>query len=539
MPTENISAFRTQSPYEQQIEELKRRQQMADMLQQQALQPLESQVAPGGMVVPTSPVLGLAKMLQAYMGGKQLVDISKQKSAAEKGARSEALDYLRSFNPEQKTIGMGEAAVNQLPMPQVGNNGQVSYQAPSVTAMPNARPVASLDQPMQMQVGGPLNRQDQMRRSEEGILSDNPLVRALAQTKYEAANKTVNPMDYLGKFDPDKLTPESLKSLQADIAAGRTPDVGGLTFIKKPIEPKTPLTSPLAKLLADRDALLPGDPRIKFYDSAITNATRIPTDATKEKLNLDPDAITMAGTVVMADPSRIRDYASFGSEGQNIRTQINNVISKRLKDSGLKPEDLVKFRISAKNNAASSQKLTAQANAVDAFEGLARNNGERVLELISKLDQTGVPLTEGLLRSARNKLGSDDAAELQSVLTTFQTETSRILSNPNMTGVVSDSARHEVQDMVPGNMSSSQARRVINRIFTEMDVRKHYTQQANETALGRASSIDNMNQPAPIAVPQTPNPPPISKLREGQVTEFSNGQRWKLQNGKPVKVEVQ
>ena len=195
MPIENISAFRTQSPYEQQIEELKRRQQMAEMLQQQALQPLESQVAPGGMVVPTSPVLGLTKMLQAYMGGKQLVDISKQKSAAEKGARSEALDYLRSFNPEQKTIGMGEAAVSQLPMPQVGNNGQVSYQAPSVTAMPNARPVASLNQPMQMQVGGPLNRQDQMRRSEEGILSDNPLVRALAQTKYEAANKTVNPMD--------------------------------------------------------------------------------------------------------------------------------------------------------------------------------------------------------------------------------------------------------------------------------------------------------------------------------------------------------
>lgn len=232
--------FKTQSPYEQQIEELKRRQQMAEMLQQQALQPLESQVAPGGMVVPTSPVLGLTKMLQAYMGGKQLRDIEKQRGETEKGARSEALDYLRSFNPEQKTIGMGEAAVSQLPMPQVGNNGQVSYQAPSVTAMPNARPVASLDQPMQMQVGGPLNRQDQMRRAEEGILSDNPLVRALAQIKYEAANRTVNPMDYLNKFDPDKLTPESLQSLQADIAAGRTPNVGGLSFKGKSPETLTP-----------------------------------------------------------------------------------------------------------------------------------------------------------------------------------------------------------------------------------------------------------------------------------------------------------
>jgi hypothetical protein len=238
--TTNVSMFKTQSPYEQQIEEMKRRQQMAEMLQQQAFQPLESQVAPGGMVVPTSPVLGLAKMLQAYMGGKQLRDIEKQRGEVEKGARSEALDYLRSFNPEQKTIGMGEAAVSQLPMPQVGNNGQVSYQAPSVTAMPNARPVASLDQPMQMQVGGPLNRQDQMRRAEEGIFSDNPLVRALAQTKYEAANRTVNPMDYLSKFDPDKLTPESLQSLQADIAAGRTPDVSRLASKEKLPETLTP-----------------------------------------------------------------------------------------------------------------------------------------------------------------------------------------------------------------------------------------------------------------------------------------------------------
>lgn len=241
--TTNVNMFKTQSPYEQQIEELKRRQQMAEMLQQQALQPLESQVAPGGMVVPTSPVLGLTKMLQAYMGGKQLRDIEKKRGETEKGARSEALDYLRSFNPEQKTIKLdsisnrsypiGEAAVNELPMPQVGNNGQVSYQAPSVTAMPNARPVASLDQPMQMQVGGPLNRQDQMRRAEEGILSDNPLVRALAQTKYEAANKPINFMDYMDKPKIETATPESRKLYLASIQTG-TPDVSLLNFSATP-----------------------------------------------------------------------------------------------------------------------------------------------------------------------------------------------------------------------------------------------------------------------------------------------------------------
>lgn len=96
---QNVNMFKTQSPYEQQIEEMKRRQQMAEMLQQQALQPLESQVAPGGMVVPTSPVLGLTKMLQAYMGGKQLRDIEKQKGELSERSTAEAQDFLRSMAP--------------------------------------------------------------------------------------------------------------------------------------------------------------------------------------------------------------------------------------------------------------------------------------------------------------------------------------------------------------------------------------------------------------------------------------------------------
>ncbi len=91
----NITSFSVQSPYDQQMEELKRRQRMAELMQQEAMQPLESQVAPGGMVVPTSPVLGLAKLLQSYMSGKQLLDIEKQRGEAEQGARTEALDFLR------------------------------------------------------------------------------------------------------------------------------------------------------------------------------------------------------------------------------------------------------------------------------------------------------------------------------------------------------------------------------------------------------------------------------------------------------------
>lgn len=93
----NITSFSVQSPYDQQMEELKRRQRMAELMQQEAMQPLESQVAPGGMVVPTSPVLGLAKLLQSYMSGKQLRDIEKQRGEAEQRAGTEAMDFLRTI----------------------------------------------------------------------------------------------------------------------------------------------------------------------------------------------------------------------------------------------------------------------------------------------------------------------------------------------------------------------------------------------------------------------------------------------------------
>ena len=84
--------FVTFTPYDEQLERLRRRQRMADMLQQQAMEPLESQVAPGGYVVPTSPLLGLAKMLQAYHAGK-----------TQRGIDTELADIRSRMGEEQRT----------------------------------------------------------------------------------------------------------------------------------------------------------------------------------------------------------------------------------------------------------------------------------------------------------------------------------------------------------------------------------------------------------------------------------------------------
>lgn len=174
---QNVNMFKTQSPYDQQIEELKRRQQMAEMLQQQALQPLESQVAPGGMVVPTSPVLGLTKMLQAYMGGKQLRDIEKQKGELSERSTAEAQDFLRSMAP--------------------GAQQRMS---------PNAALAASLSTaPTEAQ---PITSQQRQEAIMGAGLSANPQMRMAAQL---AAMKPERVLQ-LDKVDPSKFTSASVAS---------------------------------------------------------------------------------------------------------------------------------------------------------------------------------------------------------------------------------------------------------------------------------------------------------------------------------------
>jgi hypothetical protein len=179
MPIENTNMFKTQSPYEQQIEEMKRRQQMAEMLQQQALQPLESQVAPGGMVVPTSPVLGLTKMLQAYMGGKQLRDIEKQRGELSERSTAEAQDFLRSMAPGAQQRMSPDAALA----------------ASLSTAPTEAQPITSQQRQEAIMGAG---------------LSANPQMRIAAQLAAMEPKRKVK----FGDVDTSKYTPESLKAAE-------------------------------------------------------------------------------------------------------------------------------------------------------------------------------------------------------------------------------------------------------------------------------------------------------------------------------------
>jgi hypothetical protein len=244
------------------MEEARRRAMLAEALAQQQYEPMEGNAAPIPKAAP------LVKALQSFMTARADRQAEEAKAAAEKAGRTEAVDYIRSFEPEQRNVNMAELAAMEAPMPMV-EGGRVSYAPPSAVAAPNQRlmPVMGADnqpdfsQPMQMQVGGPLTIAQKRARALEGLESTNPMVQQFAMSQYEATAPKTTQLK-LADINPSDFTPTSLAE------ATRTGDISKLDPIEKPTA-----GSPLSRLIAERNALPLGSPARAIYDDAIKKET--------------------------------------------------------------------------------------------------------------------------------------------------------------------------------------------------------------------------------------------------------------------------
>jgi hypothetical protein len=106
--------FNLPSPYESELADIARRQKMAELMQQQAFQPAET-FSYGGIQARTSPLTGLAKVLQGYTSMKMQKDLANEQKAlgekyrtqsAEEG--SQFLSALRGTPATKGTEGVKE-----------------------------------------------------------------------------------------------------------------------------------------------------------------------------------------------------------------------------------------------------------------------------------------------------------------------------------------------------------------------------------------------------------------------------------------------
>jgi hypothetical protein len=121
----------------------------------------------------------------------------------------------------------------------------------------------------------------------------------------------------------------------------------------------------------------------------------------------------------------------------------------------------------------SLEKMIPQYDAVVAFENNTIAQGKVLVDLAKKVDTTGIPVVERWIRAGRKVIaGDEDVSAFHAQLMLYGTEAAKILTNPNLTGVLTDSARHEVAEFLPLSATAKQIERVTTLLENDFMLRK-------------------------------------------------------------------
>jgi len=108
------------------------------------------------------------------------------------------------------------------------------------------------------------------------------------------------------------------------------------------------------------------------------------------------------------------------------------------------------------SNKKSLEALQKNFDQVTAFENTAGKNLDTFLNTAKDVVDFGSPLVNMPLRRAAELAGGKDQAAFNAARTTALTEIAKVLNSSNASGVLSDSARHEVEQLIGPNASLKQ-----------------------------------------------------------------------------------
>ena len=152
-------------------------------------------------------------------------------------------------------------------------------------------------------------------------------------------------------------------------------------------------------------------------------------------------------------------------------------------------------------------KMTQMREALATFEPIAKQNGQVILALVNKVDQTGTQsVFEAWTRAGRKATGDPDVQQFDMAVNNLKFEAGRIINNPAMTGVLTEGARAEIGNLLPENITVENANRAVPFLFNEIDYRKRLIDSRVEYLQGSIDSIGHGQRPPTY---QSPEPPPL------------------------------
>jgi hypothetical protein len=219
--------FNVANPYQLQQQELDRRQKMAEILQQQAFEPVQAG-SYQGIQAPISPVQGLAKVLQMYLANKNQKDlVTEQKALGEQYRADTSADIQRlieglkgkAATPEVKQEPTASDFADNPNLASSFAQMQPDQQkAFTMPAMP-AKAAGILDPSLIGEFKTPGMQQQALSMYMGQLAPKAPLVLKEGETAFNPTTYeklfAANAKSPFGNVNPASFTPESLKAFTA------------------------------------------------------------------------------------------------------------------------------------------------------------------------------------------------------------------------------------------------------------------------------------------------------------------------------------
>jgi hypothetical protein len=156
-----------------------------------------------------------------------------------------------------------------------------------------------------------------------------------------------------------------------------------------------------------------------------------------------------------------------GKNATAIRIKIYNRLAEKYPTL-----DMAQQRAIYTTERANLQRQTTQLSAIRSYKDTALKNLEVFEQAAGKVIDTGSPWINGPLRAVmKDKLGSADQAVYDAARAVVMPELARIIQNPNLTGVLSNQARKEIDEILEGKANFRQIKRVIGMLKIDMNNR--------------------------------------------------------------------
>lgn len=181
---------------------------------------------------------------------------------------------------------------------------------------------------------------------------------------------------------------------------------------------------------------------------ALTDARPIGPDGNKpdQTIRMTPNGLYQAAQSYIASGQ----YPPTGRGTDPIsvaqREAINAKVGAIASATGM---DVPTLRAFYKSNASSLAQTQKSMDAVQAFMTTADRNSELLTSAIKQIPESGIPLLNQSLRSfAKNVAGDPKMAKAATYLQSVANEYARIVSQPNLSGQLTDSARKEAEALL-------------------------------------------------------------------------------------------